>query len=88
MSDHIITAKEYEEEPAYKQLLERHHLETYDDYAGIIKMMSEAVKEMLDMPEEDDGGKDDVEKNNLKILSELLPICSDLFINCDPYYRR
>lgn len=88
MSENIIIAKEYEEEPAYKQLLEKHNLETYDDYAGILKLMSQSAREMISMPEEETGVTDAVEKQNLKTLSELLKICSDLYINCDPYYRK
>ena len=84
----IIEAADYQEPTACEQLLENHHLETYDDYAGILKKMSVAAREMLDMPESADGGKDEVERQNLKTLANLLYICSDLFINCDPYYRR
>lgn len=67
-------------------LLEKHGLENYEDYAAMLGNMSQAAKEMLESTEM--GERDDIEKNNLKILTELLPICSDLFINCDPYYRK
>lgn len=85
MSEHIIRAEEYREDPAYKQLLDKHHLETYIEYAGILKQMSQAAYEMQNI---DVADKDDVEKNNLKTLVNLLHVCSDLFRDCDPYYRR
>lgn len=85
MSNHVIISPEYKEDPAYVQLREKHFLESYDDYAGILKKMSSAVGEMLD---DENQERDAVEKQNLEILQRLLPICSDLFINCDPYYRR
>lgn len=84
MSENIIRAKEYEEDPAYVQLREVHNLETYDDYAGILKKMSKAVVEMLNNPNNE---RDAVEIQNLNTLAELLPICSDLFLNCDEYWR-
>lgn len=87
MSEHIISAEEYREEPAYKQLLERYHIETCDDYAGVLKKMGQAVDEMLKMSPEERGEIDPIEKNNLEVLKKLLPICADLFIDCDPYYR-
>lgn len=88
MSEHIITAEEYREEPAYVQLRERHNLETYDDYAGILKQMSQAVVEMLNSDGQERDDMDAVERQNLNTLADLLPICSDLFINCDKYYRH
>lgn len=88
MSNHIVISPEYKIEPAYLQLREVHNLETYDDYAGILKKMSHAVVEMLEMSVGERDEFDPVEKQNLETLANLLPICSDLFINCDPYYRR
>lgn len=84
MSENIIRAKEYEEDPAYVQLREAHNLETYDDYAGILKKMGKAVVEMLNDPNNE---RDAVEIQNLNTLADLLPICSDLFLNCDDYWR-
>lgn len=80
----IIEAADYKEPTACEQLSEHHHLETYDDYAGILKKMSKAVVEMLNDPNNE---RDAVEIQNLNTLADLLPICSDLFLNCDDYWR-
>lgn len=84
MSENIIRAEEYHEDPAYVQLREGHNLETYDDYAGILRKMSKAVVEMLEDPNNE---RDAVEIQNLNTLADLLPICSELFRNCDEYWR-
>ena len=88
MSDHIIFAKQENEEPMYVQLRENHHLETYTDYAGILAKMKDAVVEWLEDEGESTDPLDPVAKQNLETLANLLPICSDLFVNCDDYYRR
>lgn len=81
-------SEQHREDSACVQLLETHHLETYDDYAGILKKMSVAVTEMLTSDGQERSEMDPVEKQNLETLASLLPICSDLFINCDPFYRN
>ena len=74
-----------EQREVLSDLLKKHRLETYIDYATMCENMKDAVDAMR--LSTDMGIRDEVEIQNLYTLSQLLEICKELFVNCDDYYR-
>lgn len=67
------------------ELREKYHIEQYIDMAGMCNNLAIAVDFML---KHSNAPMDDVEKNSLETLRELLPICGHLFVQADDYYRQ
>lgn len=67
------------------ELREVHYLETYLDMAGMCKKLAISVDFIL---KHNNAPMDNVEKNSLETLRELLPLCAHLFIQSDDYYRE
>lgn len=70
----------------FDELLERHHIETYDDASIMCKKLKDfAIACLSEQCAEDTI--DDIAYQNLNHVASLLDVCSSLFIECDEYYR-
>lgn len=72
----------------FTELIDRYHLETYEDCANMCGNLMLFCQACISV----DGKKgystlDEVERNNLARLSDLMKVCQYLFTESDPYYR-
>ena len=83
-----INYNEYEYEEILKDyFLERLHMETFEDFAYTLRMMSVACDQILKENERINGDLDEVAKYNLDNLKPLLDVCSNMMVACDEYFR-
>lgn len=91
MSDKVRTTRlspilsEELELSIFNELRKNYNLETYTDYANMLRKMAISLDYMIQY---NNAPMDDVEHNNLETLVELLDICTSLMSNCDPMYRE
>ena len=76
---------EEEEMQICEELRESQGIETYLDMSKMCNNLAVVVDFMLRY---NNAPMDDVEKNSLETLRELLPICGHLFVQSDDYYRH
>lgn len=67
-----------------EELRTTYNLETYEDFALMLKKIALVTDFLLTYNE---APMEDVEQSNLSRLRELLPVCSQMMIDCDEYYR-